>query len=175
METVRLARQGEIAIATIDNPPVNALGQALRADLARAIAEAGADPTVSAIVLAAAGRAFIAGADISEFGKPPLAPFLPDVLDAIEACRKPVVAAIQGAALGGGLEVALACHGRVAAPAASLGLPEVKLGLIPGAGGTQRLPRLIGAAKAFPLMLSGEPVNAGKALELGLVDSVTGE
>ena len=175
METVRLARQGEIAIATIDNPPVNALGQALRAGLARVIAEAGADPTVSAIVLAAAGRAFIAGADISEFGKPPLAPFLPDVLDAIEACRKPVVVAIQGAALGGGLEVALACHGRVAAPAASLGLPEVKLGLIPGAGGTQRLPRLIGAAKAFPMMLSGEPVNAGKALELGLVDAVTGE
>ncbi|MGQ3283726.1 3-hydroxyacyl-CoA dehydrogenase NAD-binding domain-containing protein [Bosea sp. (in: a-proteobacteria)] len=175
METVRLARQGEIAIATIDNPPVNALGQALRAGLARVIAEAGADPTVSAIVLAAAGRAFIAGADISEFGKPPLAPFLPDVLDAIEACRKPVVAAIQGAALGGGLEVALACHGRVAAPAASLGLPEVKLGLIPGAGGTQRLPRLIGAARAFPMMLSGEPVNAGKALELGLVDAVTGE
>lgn len=175
METVRLARQGEIAIATIDNPPVNALGQALRAGLARVIAEAGADPTVSAIVLAAAGRAFIAGADISEFGKPPLAPFLPDVLDAIEACRKPVVAAIQGAALGGGLEVALACHGRVAAPAASLGLPEVKLGLIPGAGGTQRLPRLIGAARAFPMMLSGEPFNAGKALELGLVDAVTGE
>lgn len=175
METVRLARQGEIAIATIDNPPVNALGQAQRAGLARVIAEAGADPTVSAIVLAAAGRAFIAGADISEFGKPPLAPFLPDVLDAIEACRKPVVAAIQGAALGGGLEVALACHGRVAAPAASLGLPEVKLGLIPGAGGTQRLPRLIGAARAFPMMLSGEPVNAGKALELGLVDAVTGE
>jgi 3-hydroxyacyl-CoA dehydrogenase len=175
METVRLARQGEIAIATIDNPPVNALGQALRAGLARVIAEAGADPTVSAIVLAAAGRAFIAGADISEFGKPPLAPYLPDVLDAIEACRKPVVAAIQGAALGGGLEVVLACHGRVAAPAASLGLPEVKLGLIPGAGGTQRLPRLIGAAKAFPMMLSGEPVNAGKALELLLVDAVTGE
>nr|WP_150129828.1 3-hydroxyacyl-CoA dehydrogenase NAD-binding domain-containing protein [Bosea sp. RAC05] len=175
METVRLARQGEIAIATIDSPPVNALGQALRAGLARVIAEAGADPTVSAIVLAAAGRAFIAGADISEFGKPPLAPYLPDVLDAIEACPKPVVAAIQGAALGGGLEVALACHGRVAAPAASLGLPEVKLGLIPGAGGTQRLPRLIGAAKAFPMMLSGEPVNAGKALELGLVDAVTGE
>ncbi|MET3890472.1 3-hydroxyacyl-CoA dehydrogenase [Bosea sp. OAE506] len=175
METVRLARQGEIAIATIDNPPVNALGQALRAGLASVIAEAAADPTVSAIVLAAAGRAFIAGADISEFGKPPLAPYLPDLLDAIEACRKPVVAAIQGAALGGGLEVALACHGRVAAPTASLGLPEVKLGLIPGAGGTQRLPRLIGAAKAFPMMLSGEPVNAGKALELGLVDAVTGD
>lgn len=174
METVRLARHGEIAIATIDNPPVNALGQALRADLARVIAEAGSDPGIAAIVIAAAGRAFIAGADISEFGKPPVAPFLPDLLDAIEASAKPVVAAIQGAALGGGLEVALACHGRVASVAATLGLPEIKLGLIPGAGGTQRLPRLIGAAKAFPMMLSGEPVTAGKALELGLVDEVTG-
>ncbi|HEY5795601.1 MAG TPA: 3-hydroxyacyl-CoA dehydrogenase NAD-binding domain-containing protein [Bosea sp. (in: a-proteobacteria)] len=174
METVRLARHGEIAIATIDNPPVNALGQALRSDLARAVSEAGSDPGVVAIVIAAAGRAFIAGADISEFGKPPVAPFLPDLLDAIEASPKPVVAAIQGVALGGGLEVALSCHGRVASSAAMLGLPEVKLGLIPGAGGTQRLPRLIGAAKAFPMMLSGEPVTAGKALELGLVDEVTG-
>ena len=117
-------------------------------------------PGVDAIVIAAAGRAFIAGADISEFGKPPVAPILPDVLDAIESCAKPVVAAIQGVALGGGLEVALACHGRVAAPGAKLGLPEIKLGIIPGAGGTQRLPRLIGAAKAFPMMLSGEPVTA---------------
>ena len=172
METVRLARHGEIAIATIDNPPVNALGQALRADLARVIAEAGSDPGIAAIVVAAAGRAFIAGADISEFGKPPVPPFLPDLLDAIEASPKPVVAAIQGVALGGGLEVALACHGRVASASASLGLPEIKLGLIPGAGGTQRLPRLIGAAKAFPMMLSGEPVAAAKALELGLVDEV---
>ncbi len=174
METVRLARHGEIAIATIDNPPVNALGQALRADLARVIAEASSDPGVVAIVIAASGRAFIAGADISEFGKPPAAPFLPDLLDAIEASAKPVVAAIQGVALGGGLEVALACHGRVASSAAMLGLPEIKLGLIPGAGGTQRLPRLIGAAKAFPMMLSGEPVSAGKALEMGLLDEVTG-
>lgn len=174
METVRLARQGEIAIATIDNPPVNALSQALRADLARVISEVGSDPAVTAIVIAAAGKAFIAGADISEFGKPPLAPLLPDVLDAIEGSEKPVVAAIQGVALGGGLEVALACHARVAAASAMLGLPEIKLGLIPGAGGTQRLPRLIGAAKAFPMMLSGEPVSAGKALELGLVEEVAG-
>ncbi|KRE09988.1 3-hydroxyacyl-CoA dehydrogenase [Bosea sp. Root381] len=173
METVRLARHGEVAIATIDNPPVNALGQALRTDLARTIAEAGADPAVSAIVIAATGRAFIAGADIGEFGKPPVPPLLPDLIDAIESCPKPVVAAIQGAALGGGLEVALACHGRVASAAAVLGLPEIKLGLIPGAGGTQRLPRLIGAAKAFPMILSGEPVAAGKALELGIVDEVT--
>ena len=173
METVRLARHGEVAIATIDNPPVNALGQALRAELARTITEAGSDPTVAAIVIAAAGRAFIAGADISEFGKPPVPPLLPDLLDIIESCAKPVVAAIQGAALGGGLEVALACHGRVASSAAVLGLPEVKLGLIPGAGGTQRLPRLIGAAKAFAMMLSGEPLPAARALELGIVDEVT--
>jgi len=172
METVRLARHGEIAIATIDNPPVNALGQALRADLARVIAEAGADPDVAAIVIAATGRAFIAGAAISEFGKPPVAPLLPDVLDAIETCRKPVVAAIQGVALGGGLEVALACHGRVASVSASFGLPEIKLGLIPGAGGTQRLPRLIGAAQAFPMMLTGEPIAASRALSLRLVDEV---
>lgn len=173
METVRLARTGEIAIATIDNPPVNALGQVLRADLARMIAQAGADPEVTAIVIAATGRAFCAGADISEFGRPPVAPFLPDVLDAIAACPKPVVAAIQGVALGGGLELALACHGRVASGTASLGLPEIKLGLIPGAGGTQRLPRLIGAKQAFALMLSGEPVAAARALEGGLVDAVT--
>ncbi|KPF67541.1 3-hydroxyacyl-CoA dehydrogenase [Bosea sp. AAP35] len=172
METVRLARHGEIAIATIDNPPVNALGQALRADLARVIADVGSDPAVAAIVIAAVGRAFIAGADISEFGKPPVAPLLPDLLDAIENCPKPVVAAIQGVALGGGLELALACHGRVGSASASFGQPEIKLGLIPGAGGTQRLPRLIGAAQAFPMMLSGEPIPASRALQLGLVDDV---
>ncbi len=172
METVRLARRGRIAVATIDNPPVNALGAALRADMIAALAEAQADSSVDAIVLAAAGKAFIAGADISEFGKPPVSPILPDVLAAIEGSDKPVVAAIQGVALGGGLEVALACHARVAAPAAKLGLPEIKLGIIPGAGGTQRLPRLVGAAKAFPMMLSGEPISADKAVECGLVDVV---
>lgn len=170
METVRLARHGSVAVATIDNPPVNALGAGLRAALAQAVAEAAADPAVEALVIAAAGRAFIAGADISEFGKPPVAPILPEVLEAIETCPKPIVAAIQGVALGGGLEVALACHGRVAVPGAKLGLPEIKLGIIPGAGGTQRLPRLIGAAKAFPMMLSGEPVSAEAAARLGLVD-----
>lgn len=172
MQTVRIARQGSVAVATIDNPPVNALGAALRRDLATAVTEVMADPEVEALVLAAAGRAFIAGADISEFGKPLAEPILPEVLDLIQNASKPVVAAIQGVALGGGLEVALACHGRVALPAAKLGLPEIKLGIIPGAGGTQRLPRLIGAAKAFPMMLSGEPVAAQKALDLGLVDLV---
>lgn len=172
MPTVTLTRQGEIAVATLDNPPVNALSAALRADLNDALAQAMADPSVTALVIAAKGRAFIAGADISEFGKPPAPPILPDLLAAIENAPKPVVAAIEGVALGGGLEVALACHGRVASPAAKLGLPEIKLGLIPGAGGTQRLPRLIGAAAAFPMMLSGEPIPARKALALGLVDKL---
>lgn len=172
MPTVTLARQGGIAVARLDNPPVNALSAALRADLAAALAQAMADPAVTALVVAAKGRAFIAGADISEFGKPPAPPILPDLLAAIENAPKPVVAAIEGVALGGGLEVGLACHGRVASPAAKLGLPEIKLGLIPGAGGTQRLPRLIGPAAAFPMMLSGEPITAQKALALGLVDRV---
>lgn len=172
METVRLTQRGAVAIATIDSPPVNALSARLRADLAAAVAKAAADPAVEAIVIAAAGRAFIAGADISEFGKPPAEPILPSVLEIIETAPKPVVAAIQGVALGGGLEVALACHGRVAAAGAKLGQPEIKLGIIPGAGGTQRLPRLIGAAKAFLMMLSGEPVSAEKAAALGLVDRV---
>lgn len=172
MTKVQLEVRGRVAVATIDNPPVNALGAAVREGLAKAIAQANADAAVAAIVIASAGKAFIAGADISEFGKPPAPPLLPDLLDAIEASNKPVVAAIQGVALGGGLEVALACHARVALPGAKLGLPEVKLGLIPGAGGTQRLPRLIGAAKAFPMMLSGEPIPAGLALEYGLLDEV---
>ncbi len=172
MPIVELTRQAAIAVATIDNPPINALSAALRAGLTEAVQAAMADPQVEALVIAAKGRAFIAGADISEFGKPPVAPILPEVLDAIENARKPVVAAIHGVALGGGLEVALACHARIAAPAARLGLPEIKLGIIPGAGGTQRLPRLIGAAAAFPMMLSGEPVSAEKAAALGLVDKI---
>ncbi|MCU4179634.1 3-hydroxyacyl-CoA dehydrogenase NAD-binding domain-containing protein [Bosea sp. BH3] len=165
----------DVAVVTIDNPPVNALGAAVRQGLAAAVAQANADAGVTALVIAAEGKAFIAGADISEFGKPPVAPSLPDLLDAIAGSSKPVVAAIQGVALGGGLEVALACRARVALTAAKLGLPEIKLGLIPGAGGTQRLPRLIGAAKAFPMMLSGEPVSAGQALEYGLLDEVVSE
>lgn len=172
MSPVTFSRHAAIAVITIDNPPVNALGAAVREGLVAAIAEANADGTVEAIVIAAAGKAFIAGADISEFGRPPIPPFLPDVLDAIERSDKPVVAAIQGVALGGGLEVALACHARVGLPTAQLGMPEIKLGLIPGAGGTQRLPRLIGAAKAFAMMLSGDPVPAGRALEWGLLDEV---
>ena len=172
MNPVAFSRNAAVAVITLDSPPVNALGAAVRAGLVEAIGRANADEAVSAIVIAAAGKAFIAGADISEFGKPPVPPFLPDVLDTIERSPKPVVAAIQGVALGGGLEVALACHARVALPSAQLGLPEIKLGLIPGAGGTQRLPRLIGATKAFPMMLSGDPIPAGRGPEWGLLDEV---
>lgn len=163
---------GGIAVLTLSNPPVNALGAELRARLDAALAEAFADESVRAVVLAAEGKLFVGGADISEFGKPPQPPILPDILARLDAAPKPVVAAINGAALGGGLELALACHARLAAPGAKLGLPEIKLGLIPGAGGTQRLPRLIGPAPAFAMMLTGEPVSAGKAAELGFVDKV---
>ncbi|MEP9355727.1 3-hydroxyacyl-CoA dehydrogenase NAD-binding domain-containing protein [Xanthobacter sp. KR7-65] len=172
MAPVRTEVSNGVAVLVIDNPPVNALGAAVRGAIAAGVAAAVADPAVKAIVLAAAGKVFVAGADISEFGKPPVPPALPDVLAAIEDCPKPVVAAVNGMALGGGLELALACHARVVAPGARLGLPEIKLGIIPGAGGTQRLPRLIGAAPAFALMLSGDQVTAQKALTLGLADAI---
>jgi 3-hydroxyacyl-CoA dehydrogenase len=169
---VRYEVDGGVAVLTLANPPVNALGAALRGSLDAALARAEADEAVRAIVLAAEGKVFVGGADISEFGKPPQAPSLPDVLERLDAGRKPVVAAIGGAALGGGLELAMACHGRIAAPAAKLGLPEIKLGIIPGAGGTQRLPRLIGPDAAFTMMLTGEPVSAETAARLGIVDAV---
>ncbi|AYO82360.1 3-hydroxyacyl-CoA dehydrogenase NAD-binding domain-containing protein [Methylobacterium brachiatum] len=169
---VRYEVDGGVAVLTLANPPVNALGAALRAALDGALARAEADEAVRAIVLAAEGKVFVGGADISEFGKPPQSPSLPDVLERLDAGRKPVVAAIGGAALGGGLELAMACHGRVAAPVAKLGLPEIKLGIIPGAGGTQRLPRLIGPDAAFTMMLTGEPVSAETAAKLGIVDAV---
>ena len=124
-------------------------------------------------MIACAGRTFVAGADIREFGQPPREPHLPDVIDAIEACSKPVVAAVHGTALGGGCEIALACHARIADPGASFGLPEVKLGLVPGAGGTQRLPRLIGMEAALDLVSSGRMVKAAEALRLGLVDRLS--
>ncbi|MGK9166613.1 enoyl-CoA hydratase/isomerase family protein [Inquilinus limosus] len=172
MEKVRYAAEDGVAVVTIANPPVNALDAGVRAGLAESVRRADADPAVRAIVIAAEGRTFIAGADISEFGRPPVPPSLPEVIDAFDSVGKPIVAAIGGAALGGGLEVALGCHARIAGPPATLGLPEVKLGLIPGAGGTQRLPRLIGAAPAFKLMAEGNPVPAAKALALGIVDAV---
>ncbi len=163
---------GGIAVLTLSNPPVNALGAALRAALDEGLSAALSDESVRGIVIAAAGKLFVGGADITEFGKPPRPPILPDILARIDGAAKPVVAAINGVALGGGLELALACHARIAAPSAKLGLPEIKLGLIPGAGGTQRLPRLIGSDKAFAMALTGDPVSAEKASALGFVDAV---
>jgi 3-hydroxyacyl-CoA dehydrogenase len=161
-----------VAVIEINNPPVNALAQPLRAALQAAVVSADLDPSIRAIVLIGAGRNFVAGAEISELENPPLEPVLANLLGRVEGCSKPVIAAIGGYALGGGLELALACHRRVAALDAQLGLPEIKLGLMPGAGGTQRLPRLIGSEAALSLMLSGEPIAAAAAAESGLVDRV---
>lgn len=165
-------RDEDILVITLDHPPVNALSADVRHDLAAAIQAAQSDPQVRAVLLVGAGKNFIAGADIREFGKPPKPPALPDVCNQIEASNKPVVAVLHGAALGGGLEVALAAHYRVALPRAKLGLPEVNLGLLPGAGGTQRTPRLIGARAALDLMLSGKHLSAEAALKAGLVDAL---
>ncbi len=161
----------DIGVITVNNPPVNALSHGVREGLVTALATAQADSS-KAIVLLCEGRTFIAGADISEFGKPPQAPSLPEVNAAIEGASKPVIAALHGTALGGGFEVALSCHYRCAVSDAAVGLPEVKLGLLPGAGGTQRVPRLIGVEAALDMIASGKPVTAAKALKLGLIDRV---
>jgi 3-hydroxyacyl-CoA dehydrogenase len=171
-KVVATTLRGRVAVLTIDNPPVNAASQAVRSQLAAALSQAMADPQVDAVVLACAGRTFVAGADIREFGKPPLAPVLTEVCSAIEAGPKPVVAALHGTALGGGLELALASHGRVATADARFGQPEVKLGIIPGAGGTQRLPRLVGVPLAVDLVSSGRMIGAADALAAGLVDRI---
>ena len=170
--SVDLRRDGEIAIITADNPPVNALKHEVRAGLAEGLKHAREDTGVKAVVIACAGRTFFAGADITEFGKPPRAPSLHDVIAAIEAMPKPVVAALHGTALGGGFELALACHFRIAVPAARVGLPEVKLGLLPGAGGTQRLPRLVGPEKALEMIVTGEPIGAAEARVGGIIDEI---
>jgi 3-hydroxyacyl-CoA dehydrogenase len=163
-------RRGDIALISIDHPPVNALAHAVRSALLGAVIAADGDPKVRAMVIRGVGRHFVAGADIREFDQDPRAPLLNDVLKRIEASSKPVVAAMHGAALGGGLELALACHYRIASPGASFGLPEIRLGLLPGSGGTQRLPRLIGAAPALALMLSRDPIQCARAAELGIID-----
>src|SRR4051795_3721326 len=163
-------KHGDVLIVLSNNPPVNALSTAVRQGLVDAIAEAEADASVNAVVIACEGQPFFAGADITEFGKPPQQPWLPVVVDTIENCSKPVVAAIHGTALGGGLEVALACHYRVADPTAKVGTPEVKLGLLPGAGGTQRLPPVAGGRKALEMCATGTPIGAKDAFECGLVD-----
>ncbi|MFL6782455.1 MAG: 3-hydroxyacyl-CoA dehydrogenase NAD-binding domain-containing protein [Sphingomicrobium sp.] len=163
-------KHGDVLIVLSNNPPVNALSTPVRQGLVAAIEQAEADDSVNAIVIACEGQTFFAGADITEFGKPPQQPWLPAVVDRIEACTKPVVAAIHGTALGGGLEVALACHYRVALPSAKLGTPEVKLGLLPGAGGTQRLPRVAGVRKALEMCATGTPIGARDGFGCGLID-----
>jgi 3-hydroxyacyl-CoA dehydrogenase len=171
-EAVRFSKEGNIGIITINNPPVNALSQAVRAGIRTGLEKGIADNDIAAMIILCEGRTFIAGADIREFGKPPLEPYLPDVCKFIEDSPKPVIAAIHGTALGGGLEIPLGCHFRIAAATAKLGLPEVKLGLLPGAGGTQRLPRLAGVLAALEMITSGVPVNAARAKEMGILDAI---
>jgi 3-hydroxyacyl-CoA dehydrogenase len=172
---VHLAADGDIAILSVNHPPVNALSQQVRAGLLDGIRQATGDAAIRAIVLICDGKTFIAGADITEFGKPIQPPLLVEVEDAIEGSPKPVVAAIHGTALGGGLEVALACHYRIAVPSARCGLPEVNLGLLPGAGGTQRLPRIVGVEQALEMVTSGKHVDARAAHAAGLLDELVAE
>ncbi|KAA1182402.1 3-hydroxyacyl-CoA dehydrogenase [Rhizobium tropici] len=174
-DTISAALADGVLVVTIDNAPVNALSADVRGGLMATLEHAEKDGAVAGVVLTGAGNSFIGGADIKEFGKPPVEPFLPDVISRIEAFPKPVVAAINGVALGGGLEVALACHRRLATPGAKLGLPEVKLGIVPGAGGTQRLPRLIGIAAAIDMIANGRVVPGAEALKLGIVDRVSSD
>jgi 3-hydroxyacyl-CoA dehydrogenase len=172
---VNLVAEGDVAILSVNNPPVNALSQPVRAGILEGVKQALADGAIRAIVLACDGRSFSVGADITEFGKPLVGPSLIEVEDAIEGAGKPVVAAIHGTALGGGLELALCCHYRVAVASARLGLPEVNLGLLPGAGGTQRLPRIVGVEQALDMVTSGKHVDAKAAHAAGLVDELVPE
>lgn len=168
----RFEKHGTVGVILVDNPPVNAIGHSVRLHIVESLKVAAADAEVQAVVVACAGRTFMAGADIAEFKTGQNPPYLPDVIAALNGFQKPLVAAIHGTAFGGGFEIALACHFRVALADAKVGLPEVKLGLMPGSGGTQRLPRLIGVEKALPLMLSGEPVAMKQAAALGIIDKV---
>jgi 3-hydroxyacyl-CoA dehydrogenase len=173
-ENVTFSKQGSVGIISVNNPPVNALSQAVRAGIKSSLEKGIADEAIKAVVIICDGRTFIAGADIREFGKPPLEPFLPDVVQFIEDSPKPVIAAIHGTALGGGLEISLGCHFRIALASAKVGLPEVKLGLLPGAGGTQRLPRVAGVQAALEMIVSGSPIAAAKAQSMGIIDEVVG-
>jgi len=174
-EVTTLEVKDEVAVLTLNSPPVNALSANVREGLNNGISDALKDDSVKSIVIICDGRTFIAGADITEFGQAPKGPSLYEVQDMIENSTKPVIAAIHGTALGGGLEVALTCHYRIAVPSAKCGLPEVNLGLLPGAGGTQRLPRIVGAQKALVMMTSGEHVPANECLDMGLVDELANE
>jgi 3-hydroxyacyl-CoA dehydrogenase len=171
-EVVRTSVEGGTGLIALDNPPVNAAGAALRSGLIAALDRLAADPAVDIIAIHGEGRSFIAGADIREFGKPPAEPWLPDVCNRLESCGKPVISILHGAALGGGLEVALATHLRVAITGVQLGFPEVTLGILPGAGGTQRAPRLVGVGPALDLITTGRRIGVEEARSLGLVDDV---
>ncbi|MCC2979073.1 3-hydroxyacyl-CoA dehydrogenase NAD-binding domain-containing protein [Sphingomonas sp. IC4-52] len=172
---VRFERHDDVLVIISDSPPVNALGAGVRDGLKEGVSQGINDPAVKAMVIRCDGKTFFAGADITEFGKPPKGASLHEVIDMMDSSEKPIVAAIHGTALGGGCEVALACHYRVAVPSAVMGLPEVKLGLLPGAGGTQRLPRIVGVKAAIEMVAIGDPIPAKKAAEVGLVDRVVGE
>jgi 3-hydroxyacyl-CoA dehydrogenase len=168
----RFEKRGDVGIIWINNPPVNAISVGVRSAIISGVSQLDADPEIKVGVLACEGRTFMAGADITEFGKPPLSPGLHDAINALESASKPIVAAIHGTAFGGGLEVALGCHYRVAVASAKIGLPEVKLGILPGAGGTQRLPRLIGVEAALGIIVSGDPLPASQAAKAGVIDKI---
>src|ERR1700686_4216024 len=171
-ELVRFETDNGIGIITVDNPPVNALSPGVPQGIVAALDKGNADPAVTAMVLIGAGRSFIAGADIREFGKGPSTPPTGGrPYDGLDGSAKPVIAAIHGYALGGGLEIALACHYRIAVPSAKVGLPEVLIGILPGGGGTQRLPRLVGPKAALEMIVSGRHVPAEEARRLGIVDA----
>src|SRR5947207_1096743 len=171
---VRFDVEDGVGVITIDNPPVNAIAPGVRDGIVEAVEKGEADPKVVAMVMIGAGRSFIAGADIRAFGKPRTTPRR-TTYDALDGSKKPVVAAIHGYALGGGLETALACHYRIAVPSAKVGLPEVLIGILPGGGGTQRLPRLIGPKAALDMIVSGRHVPAEEAHKLGIIDEVVPE
>ncbi|MEL7429984.1 MAG: 3-hydroxyacyl-CoA dehydrogenase NAD-binding domain-containing protein, partial [Pseudomonadota bacterium] len=175
MSIISMQIDGDIALVRVNNPPVNALSHDLRKGLYETCEKADNNDAIKAVILVCEGRTFIAGADIREFNQQPKEPHLPDVISRIEASRKPWIAAIHGTALGGGCEVALGCHYRIALPSAKMGLPEVHLGLIPGAGGTVRLPRLVGVEEAISMVTSGKPVTADHAHKTGLIDLVTAD
>ena len=172
---VRIERDGAVAVIVVDNPPVNATSHAVRAGLLDAVRAVGDDAGIEAAVLVGAGKTFVAGADIREFGAPLAEPRMPQVVAAIQDSPKTFVAALHGAALGGGFELALACDARIAAGGTRVGLPEVTLGMIPGAGGTQHVPRLVGIAAAIEIVTTGRRMDAAEALALGLVDRVVAD
>lgn len=173
MTVVRTRSVGDILVIAVDSPPVNALAQRVRSGIQSALEQAAIDGRVKVLVICCKGRTFFAGADISELGKPSVSPTLRELIALVESSAKPVVAAIHGAALGGGLELALACHYRISTPDAVFGLPEVKLGLLPGAGGTQRLPRLVGAPESLAMIVSGNSISCNRAKDIGLIDRVS--